>query len=277
MIEIFNAISNIAVEIEYQIFKKATDFLVKSDDEIHEAVYEHSSKIIEDALEYVKTVKGVMGKDKKFYCNVNEDGKYLISYVPVDSIDMLDVNYSLGSIFGIYQEKFQSTNMVGAAYITYGPTFQLVFATKQEGVMLFTYENGKFMQKESFSLNSKGNINSSAGNVSEWSKEHEMLIDSFFEDGYRLRCSDSLCLDTHQILFKKGGIYSNPATRSNPDGILETIFEAFPISFIIELVGGLAVDGRHRVLDITDDSLHRTTPLYFGSRTEIERVLERLN
>lgn len=279
MVEVFNAISNIALNIEKDIFQSCTDFLDlnKSDEEIHKDVYEHCRKLIEDEFEKVRSVKGAMGKDKKELCAINNDGKYLITYVAVDNIELLDVDFSLGSMFAIYENELNANSLKASVYITYGPTFQIVFASKDEGVKFFSYKNEKLVQKESFELEYKGKINSTAGVQSEWSENHKNLIESLFNDGYRLRFSDSLTLDTHQILFKKGGLYSSPATTSNPDGLVELLFEAYPIAFIMELVNGEAIDGEKRILDIECSNLHQKTPIYFGSKNEIQRVREFVN
>jgi fructose-1,6-bisphosphatase I len=274
MIEVFNAISNIAVQIEKDVFQSCTDFLdvSKSDEEIHQDVYEHCRRIIESEFEKVKSVKGAIGKEKKQLCTINREGKYLVSYVAVDNIELLDVDFSLGSMFAIYENELTAHALKASVYITYGPTFQVVFASKAEGVKFFSYKNGELIQKDSFQLESKGKINSTAGIQAEWSLEHKALIKSFFDEGYRLRFSDSLTLDTHQILFKKGGIYSSPATISHPNGILELLFEAYPIAFIMELVNGEAIDGKQRILEIECQEYHQKTPIYFGSKAEIEKV-----
>jgi len=279
MVEVFNAISNIALSIEKDVFQSCTDFLDrnKSEEEIHQDVYEHCRKLIEDEFEKVKSVKGAMGKDKRQLCAINNDGKYLITYVAVDNIELLDVDFSLGSMFAIYENELNANRLKASVYITYGPTFQVVFASKDEGVKFFSYKNEKLVQKESFELEHKGKINSTAGVQSEWSEKHKGLIESLFNDGYRLRFSDSLTLDTHQILFKKGGLYSSPATTSNPDGQLELLFEAYPIAFIMELVNGEAIDGEKRILDIECSEFHQKTPIYFGSKNEIQRVRDFLN
>lgn len=274
MIEVFNATSNIAVQIEKDVFQSCTDFLDlnKSDEQIHQDVYAHCKVLIEQEFRQVRSVKGVIGQDSKELTNIHKDGKYLISYVAVDNIELLDVDFSLGSIFAVYKNEIKPENLTASIYITYGPVFQVVFASEAEGVKFFSYKHGELVQKESFHLEEKGKINSTAGLHSEWDDKHKALIESFFEDGYRLRFSDSLALDTHQILFKKGGIYSSPATPSNPNGILELIFEAYPIAFIMELVGGEAIDGQQRILDIQAEEVHQKTPIYFGSKSEIERV-----
>lgn len=279
MIEVFNAVSNIAESIEKDVFKGCHNFLGKdlTKDETHDNIYSHCSKIIENEFEHLKSVKGAVGKDKKQFCTINENGKYLISYVAIDNVELLDLNFSLGTIFGVYENSFEAKNLKAAIYITYGPTFQLVFASASEGVKYFSHEHGEFVQQDSLELNEKGKINSSSGVVNEWDDKHQELLESFFNEGYRLRFSNSLALDTHQILFKKGGLYSAPKTPSNPEGELEVIFEAFPISFIIELANGMAVDGKNRILDIETPELHQKTPIYFGSKNEVNRVLENLN
>lgn len=275
MIEIFNAVSNVAVHIEKDIFKGMSDefFDVNiTDEKLHSKIYAKCTEIIENEFEKVKSVKCALSKDKKQMCTINPNGKYIIAYVSIDNVELLDVDYSLGTILCVYENEISPKNIKAAAYITYGPTFQMVFATANEGVKFFSYEGEKFVQKESFRLSSSGKINSTGGNIAQWTSEHKGLMQSFFDDGYRLRFSDSLSLDTHQILFKRGGIYSNPATNENPNGTLELVFEAYPISFIVELAGGASVDGKYRILDIESLNVHHKSPLYFGSLNEIQRV-----
>lgn len=274
MIEVYNAITNIANKIEKNVFIDYHNFTdpTKTEEQIHANIYEYCLQIIEKEFEYSKSVKGIIGKNKKQFCSINEKGKYLVSCVAIDNIELLDLNFSLGSIFGIYENEFEAKNLKAAVYITYGPTFQLVFATQSEGVKYFSNEHGEFVQQDSLVLQNKGKINSTAGKNDEFSSQHRILLDNFFNEGYRLRFSNSLALDTHQILFKKGGIYSSPSTISNPDGTLECIFEAFPIALVIELAGGEAIDGTKRILDITNTELHQKTPIYFGSKDEIEIV-----
>ncbi|MEA2050790.1 MAG: class 1 fructose-bisphosphatase [Campylobacterota bacterium] len=274
MIEVYNAITNIANDLEKNVFVNYNDFAKANltEEEIHSDVYSYCSKIIEQEFKSLKSIKAIVGKDTKEYALEKENGKYLVSYVAIDNIELLDLNFSLGTIFGIYENDFEASSLKAAIYITYGPTFQLVFASKDEGVKYFSNEHGEFVQQDSLTLENKGKINSTAGIQNEFDTKHQELIQGFFNDGYRLRFSDSLALDTHQILFKKGGIYSSPSTPSNPDGTLEVIFEAFPIAFIIELANGIATNGENRILDIKSPKLHDKTPIYFGSKDELSKV-----
>jgi len=280
MVEIFNTITNIATTIENDVFVDFNNFAEKNNSvkELQTNILTYCSDIISDEFKHDKSIKGLICSDSKELQEVNnKNGKYLISYVSIDNIELIDLNFSLGSIFGVYEQSFEATSLKAVIYITYGPTFQIVFASKDEGVKYFSNEHGEFIQQDSLTLNEKGKINSTAGKASEFTKSHKALLDTFFNDGYRLRFSNSLALDTHQILFKKGGLYSSPATVSNPQGSLNTIFEAFPIAFIIELAGGQAINGEKRILDITSPTLDQKTPIYFGSNVEITKVKELLS
>lgn len=274
MIAVFNAITNIAEDIEKNVFVDCERFISQglSNEQMQNNVHEYCSKIIEKEFKKVKSVHGFIGKDNKQYTTINENGKYKISYVAIDNVELLDVDFSLGTIFGIYETQLDAFHLKAAIYVTYGPTFQLVLASKDEGVIYFSYENGEFIEQDPLFLEQKGKINSTGGLASEWTQEHKELIEGFFNEGYRLRFSDSLSLDTHQILFKKGGVYSSPATKSFPDGRLETIFEAFPIAYIIEQAGGRAISKKGRILDMTNVEIGDKTPIYFGSKKELQIV-----
>ncbi len=206
MKEVFKAITNIAQGIQSNIFESF------GKNAFEEGVHDFCAKLICNEFTKVKEIHGIVGKDNHEYKTLNENEKYKISYVDIDNIDLLDVDFSLGTIFGIYEDSFSSSSLVGAIYVTYGPRFQLVFASKG-GSECYSFKDGDFVKQENLVLENKGKINSTAGLANEWSDEHKSLIDGFFNKGYRLRFSDSLSLDTHQILFKKGGIYSSPETK----------------------------------------------------------------
>jgi fructose-1,6-bisphosphatase I len=86
---------------------------------------------------------------------------------------------------------------------------------------------------------------------------------------YSSRYIGSLVADFHRTLLK-GGIFLYPPTKSHPKGKLRLLYEANPIAFLAEQAGGLAIDGRNRILDIQPDSLHQRTSLVVGSREEVE-------
>lgn len=157
MIAVFNAITNIAEDIEKNVFVDCEKFLSSglTEQQMHDSVHDYCSKIIEREFKRVKSVHGFIGKDSKDYTTINENGKYKISYVAIDNVDLLDVDFSLGTIFGIYEHQMDAFHLKAAMYITYGPTFQLVFASKSEGVIYFSYEDGEFIEQDPLTLEKK--------------------------------------------------------------------------------------------------------------------------
>jgi fructose-1,6-bisphosphatase I len=98
----------------------------------------------------------------------------------------------------------------------------------------------------------------------EWVKSDEA-------GGYVLRYIGSLVADFHRTLIK-GGVFLYPPTRKAPNGKLRLLYEANPLAFIAEQAGGTANDGQRRILDRTPTALHERTPLYIGSKGEVDRV-----
>ena len=79
----------------------------------------------------------------------------------------------------------------------------------------------------------------------------------------------SLVADFHRNLLG-GGIFAYPANTKSPNGKLRLLYEANPLAFIVEQAGGAAIDGGQRVLDVAPNELHQRTPLYIGSKNEVE-------
>ena len=265
MKKIFNNIEKIAVEIQNDIFKNYDNFKNTN------TIINHCETIIKKHLN--NSAKAIVSITDKKILELNTNNKYIVTYVPIDTPSLLDSNFSLGSIFSIYDTKIDIDNLQSVCYITYGPTFQLVYATKDDGVGYYDYENNTFIKQGILTLNKKGKINSTGGDRTTWSDKHKEDMQYFFDNGYRLRFSNSLCLDTHQILFKKGGIYSNPTTKQDPKGLINLVFEAYPIAFVIIKANGKAIDSKIDILNKPYKTLEDKTPFYFGSEEEISYII----
>jgi fructose-1,6-bisphosphatase I len=99
-------------------------------------------------------------------------------------------------------------------------------------------------------------------------------------DGVRkplnVRYVGSLVADFHRNLLG-GGVFAYPSNARSPRGKLRLLYEANPLAFIVEQAGGLATDGARRILDIEPTELHQRSPLYIGSKDEVETVSEFLD
>ena len=274
MDKVFKAITNISEIIENKVFTNYDEFVVLDDlNQTNTNVQQYCDEIAKKEFKSISSVKSVVTQDDKKTEVLNENGRYIISFIAIDNIDLLDLGFSVGSIFGVYDQNIEGHSLVASCYVTYGPTFQLVYATQNEGVEFYPFDGKEFVDVKPFKLENKGKINSTDGDVTTFSDNHKKLVQGFFDEGYRLRLSNSLSLDMHQILFKRGGLYSSPKTLKDPEGKRDLVFEAYPISFIVELAGGEATDGINNISDLKiDGDISKKTPLYFGSKYEIGKV-----
>jgi len=230
-----------------------------------------SDLIIEDEFSKIPCIKEIVSEEKEDKTPLHINGTYGVGYDPLDGSSLIDVNLSVGSIFGIYEGGYAGSNLKATVYVVYGPRVELVIA--QDDVKLYRLNKAnEFVFIKEIKLNAKGKINAPGSTQMCWEPRHKQMIDAIFMDGYRLRYSGGMVPDLHQILLKGGGLFSYPATSDVPKGKLRMIFEVFPFAFVFEKAGGAAMDGTRRILDLTPAHPHDTTPCFFGSTTEIERV-----
>ncbi|ACZ11711.1 class 1 fructose-bisphosphatase [Sulfurospirillum deleyianum] len=230
-----------------------------------------SDQIIEEEFAKVASIKEIISEEKEEKTSLHVNGIYDVGYDPLDGSSLIDVNLSVGSIFGIYEGGYAGANLKAAVYVVYGPRVELVIAEK-DVKMYRMNKNGEFVFIKTIELKEKGKLNAPGSTQQCWEPKHKALIDAIFADGYRLRYSGGMVPDLHQILLKGGGLFSYPATSDVPKGKLRMIFEVFPFAFVYEKAGGEAIDGKQRILELSPSHPHDTTPCFFGSKVEIERV-----
>ena len=232
-----------------------------------------SDIIIEKAFASVNVVKNLVSEEKEGVLELNENGKYTICYDPLDGSSLVDVNLSVGSIFGIYEGELKAQNLVASAYVVYGPRIELMVATKGNAPVLSRVIGGEFKEIGSVTMQEKGKLNAPGGTQQNWEKYHKAFVDSLFAEGYRLRYSGGMVPDLHQIMLKGGGLFSYPATSDKPNGKLRQLFEVIPFAFMYEQAGGAAIDNKgNRLMELVPSHPHDTTPCFFGSKYEIKAL-----
>ena len=230
-----------------------------------------SDLIIEEEFAKLPCIKEIVSEEKEDKTPLHVGGIYGIGYDPLDGSSLIDVNLSVGSIFGIYEGGYSGAHLKAAVYVVYGPRVELVIA--MDDVKLYRLnKKGEFVFIKDIVLKEKGKLNAPGATQMGWEPRHKAMIDAIFMDGYRLRYSGGMVPDLHQILLKGGGLFSYPSTSDVPNGKLRMIFEVFPFAFVYEKAGGSAIDGKRRILDLSPSHPHDTTPCFFGSHAEIERV-----
>ncbi|MDY0180748.1 class 1 fructose-bisphosphatase [Aliarcobacter skirrowii] len=274
MQEIIKAIQEASIKIKYLIETGDTgkSQSENSTGDVQLKLDIQSDQIIEEIFSKVPNIKAIVSEEQDEILNLNKDGEYLIAYDPLDGSSLVDVNLSVGSIYGIYKNEFNAKNIVASVYVVFGPRVEMVVTTND--VKMYRLLNGEFKFIQDIKLNEKGKLNAPGSTQNCWAPFHKQLIDDIFNDGYRLRYSGGMVPDLHQILLKGGGLFSYPGTSDKPKGKLRQLFEVFPFALAYEKAGGAAVDGYKRVLEVETSHIHDTTPCFFGSKNEINRVLE---
>ncbi len=226
-------------------------------------------------------------------------GKYVLLFDPLDGSSNIDVNVSIGTIFSILKrvtpedtpgelEDFLQPGykQIAAGYTIYGPSTMLVY-TAGRGVYGFTYDPsvGEFLlSHDDIRIPEHGSIYSvNEGNYHKWDAGMKRYIDWAKMDvpeedkkAYSLRYIGSMVADVHRTLLY-GGVFLYPADIKSYKGKLRLLYEANPMSFVVEQAGGRASDGRSRVLELQPEKLHQRTPLIVGSPKNVEEVERFLN
>lgn len=223
------------------------------------------------------------------------NSKYVVLFDPLDGSSNIDVNASIGTIFAIYkrtspigtpvnEQDFlqKGKNLMAAGYVIYGSSTMLVYATKL-GVNGFTLEPsiGEFcLSHPQMKCKEQGKIYSiNQGNWNKLDTSVQNYINYCMEESedktrpYGHRYIGSMVADLHRTLIK-GGIFMYPADRKNKNGKLRLMYECNPMSFILEMAGGLGHTGQEKILVIQPEELHQRVPIYIGSKAMVEKAIE---
>src|SRR5438034_3138018 len=216
-------------------------------------------------------------------------GKYCLLFDPLDGSSNIDVNVPVGTIFSVVQKITRGRQgemedmlqpgrrQVASGYVIYGSSTMLVYTTGQ-GVHGFTLDPsiGEFLLSHpNIRIPDEGRYLSVNDSYEEaWDDSVRALMRKYKgldrdRKPHSSRYVGSLVADFHRNLLG-GGIFAYPANRKTPKGKLRLLYEANPLAFIVEQAGGAACDGTQRILDVAPTELHQRTPLYIGSKTEVE-------
>jgi fructose-1,6-bisphosphatase I len=221
-----------------------------------------------------------------------EKGPYVLVYDPLDGSSNIDVNVSIGTVFGIYrcvdwakrgrqEDVLQpGRDLVGAGYILYGSSTMMVYSTGQ-GVHGFTLnpDIGEFLlSNENMTLADIPKFYSmNAAYYDRWSDSVKNYV-KWLQGGDKSdapelssRYIGSLVADFHRNLLK-GGVFCYPAEVDKPLGKIRLLYEAAPLAFLIEQAGGYASNGTQSILDIQPTDPHQRTPFFIGNRSLVEKA-----
>ncbi len=230
---------------------------------------------------------------------LDKNKKYAIAIDPLDGSSNIDTNVSIGTIFAILpvtgdpEESPDASflqpgnRQLAAGFFIYGPQLALV-VTVGNGTHIFVFSSrmGAFVQAyeslmvpeqtQEFAIN--------ASNYRNWGDPVRLYIDDCLagvdgprEKNFNMRWIASMVADTYRILIR-GGVFLYPGDnrKGYANGRLRLVYEANPISMLVEQAGGKALccgdNCNERILDVVPTDLHQRIPLVFGSSQEVDRV-----
>lgn len=252
-----------------------------------------SNDYLIDALKVHPHVGGLASEELDDFTLAQENGEYLVLFDPLDGSSNIDINMCVGTIFSILpaknavtqaQDFMQAgTQQVAAGYVLYGPSTMMAL-TVGNGVAFFTLDP----ETQTFLLTTE-NVQVSAdtqefainaSNQRHWEQPVKQYIEellagktSVHEKDFNMRWVACMVGDVHRILCR-GGIFLYPYDLKDPKkaGRLRLMYEANPMSMLIEQAGGASTTGRVRILEIEPTELHQRVPVIIGSKNEVERV-----
>lgn len=255
-----------------------------------------ANDMILDALAATGVVAGMASEELDDCSPVpgHSDRPFLVLFDPLDGSSNIDVNVSIGTIFSVLpnpdvgeitNESFlqPGTEQLAAGYVVYGPQTSLVL-TFGKGVVAFTLdrEAGQYIQT-SESMDIPEDTKEFAINMSNqrhWYAPVQRYIAELLQGktgargkDFNMRWIASMVADVHRVL-TRGGIFMYPKDRRDPNkpGKLRLMYEANPMSLLVEQAGGKSFDATQRILDIVPTDLHQRCAVMLGSSNEVQRV-----
>ena len=246
-----------------------------------------------DAAQQSGYVVGMVSEEdaEPIQLNVKQNGQYLLLFDPLDGSSNVNVNISVGTIFSVLKSAHSNpsladflqvgVNQICAGYALYGTSTMLVLTTGK-GVNGFTldassdafYLTHPNMQiapdTQEFAIN--------MSNYRHWQEPVQRYIDECLQGDegerkkdFNMRWVASMVAEVHRILVR-GGVFMYPTDSKSKTGKLRLMYEANPMSFIVEHAGGAATTGHMRIMDLTPAGIHQRVPVILGSKNEVDKI-----
>ena len=261
--------------------------------EVQQKLDLYANEVLLHCLSVHQSIGVLASEENEHPMTVSHDSpaaKYAVIFDPLDGSSNIDVAGSVGTTFSILRRPAESepgdvngwvlqpgTKQVAAGYVVYGASTVLVYTVGNGvhgftldpaiGAYVLTHENiRRPMQGKYYSVNE--------ANRDSFPPAYNRFLDKLRSGAlgaYSSRYIGSMVPDFHRTLLK-GGVFLYPPTESFPQGKLRLLYEANPIAMLAEQAGGVAIDGRGRVLAVQPDDIHQRTPLMVGSLTEMTEL-----
>jgi fructose-1,6-bisphosphatase I len=242
-----------------------------------------------------KSLAGLASEEMELPVAVQGTGDYLLLFDPLDGSSNIDVNVSIGTIFSILKKQDPSSplqtsdfllsgrHQVAAGYVVYGPQTTMAL-TLGDGVVMFTLnkETGEFLLiKDAVTISpSTKEFAINMSNMRHWADPVRRYVEECLagttgarDKDFNMRWIASMVADVHRVLCR-GGVFMYPWDKRDPNkaGKLRLMYEANPMSFLVEQAGGASINGTQTIMDLQPTGLHERVSVMLGSKEEIDRL-----
>lgn len=255
-----------------------------------------SNQLIKNMLLETGLVHAVASEEEDDVVMGNPDAKYLVAFDPLDGSSNIDINCPVGTIFSIMEkpdhpaegkELFLQTGdeQVAAGSIVYGPSTLLALTTGK-GTRIFTLDQtvGEYLltvDKVTVpEVTSEFAINMSRQRF--WTTPMKRYVEDCIKGkegprkrDFNMRWVACMASDVHRVL-SRGGLFTYPADLKDEEKPckLRLLYEANPISFLVEQAGGRSSTGYERIMSIQPTQIHQRISVILGSRDEVATCLD---
>lgn len=254
-----------------------------------------ANDLLIEGVQGCTALAGLASEEMELPIPVQGAGDYLLLFDPLDGSSNIDVNVSIGTIFSVLQKQnptaalqnsdflLSGRHQAAAGYIVYGPQTTMAL-TLGDGVVMFTLDKtvGQFIlikdRVEISPVTKEFAINMS--NMRHWAQPVRRYVQECLEGATGVRKKDfnmrwiaSMVADVHRVL-SRGGVFMYPWDQREPNkpGKLRLMYEANPMSFLVEQAGGASTNGKQVIMDIEPQDLHERISVILGSKEEVERL-----
>ncbi|QWE11842.1 class 1 fructose-bisphosphatase [Polynucleobacter sp. AP-Titi-500A-B4] len=254
-----------------------------------------ANDLLIDGVKGCKSLAGLASEEMELPVPVQGTGDYLLLFDPLDGSSNIDVNVSIGTIFSILKKQdpqapletadflLSGRHQVAAGYVVYGPQTTMAL-TLGDGVVMFTLNKvtGEFLlikdtvtishSTKEFAIN-MSNMRHWADPVRRYVEECLAGVGGAREKDFNMRWIASMVADVHRVL-SRGGVFMYPWDQREPHkpGKLRLMYEANPMSFLVEQAGGASTNGSELIMDLQPTDLHERVSVMLGSKEEIDRL-----
>ena len=248
-----------------------------------------------DGVKGCKSLAGLASEEMELPVAVQGTGDYLLLFDPLDGSSNIDVNVSIGTIFSILKKQDPSAplqtsdfllsgrHQAAAGYVVYGPQTTMAL-TLGDGVVMFTLnkETGEFLLiKDAVTISpSTKEFAINMSNMRHWADPVRRYVEECLagstgarDKDFNMRWIASMVADVHRVL-SRGGVFMYPWDKRDPKkaGKLRLMYEANPMSFLVEQAGGASINGTQTIMDLQPTDLHERVSVMLGSKEEIDRL-----